>query len=63
MLITARQGPHGKHISFVAVSLLHSCLLGFLLLLKLIFAVETCLIVMPLLSDGCCIFAYSAGVT
>jgi hypothetical protein len=52
--------PHRKRHSSVAVPFLHSCVLGFILLLYLIIAVETCFLAEPLLSDGCRVFAYSA---
>jgi hypothetical protein len=62
LLITTRHGSHRKCRSSVSVPLLYSCLLGFSLFLCLIVAVETCLFTEPLLSYGCCIYAYSTAV-
>jgi hypothetical protein len=45
-LVTHRHGPHRKHLS----------------MLSLIIGVGTCLFAKPLLSNGCCIFSYSAVV-
>jgi hypothetical protein len=54
--------PQRKHRSSVAVPLLRSCLLGFTLLLYPIIVVEICFLAEPLLSNGCCVIAYSAVV-
>jgi hypothetical protein len=61
LLVTSWHGLHRKHRFSISVPLFCSCLLGFPLLLYPIVAMAMCLFAELLLSNGCCMFAYSVA--